>query len=162
MTEPHPITRPDHETPNFIFRGYSSSDLPLIMSDWRLSNRSSPFSRNIPTDLYNTNSRQLMTNILNHQGTHALLAVNPDDTEQVFAWVVFSYYNSDILIVHYAYTKDSCRRLGIMKALITSTLRQPITDTIIICTHTGNEKVYKRIASTHPIAYNPYILANYA
>lgn len=57
--------------------------------------------------------------ILNYvlQESNTLLCVDPEDTQHIYSFLIYEFYNQYTL-VHYGYTKYAFRRLGLFQKLI--------------------------------------------
>lgn len=95
------------------FRPYeASTDAPFVFRSWISSFERSPWAGVIPSHVF-YDLTKIAINQLIARGTQIILAVNPDDDQQILGFVAFE---KDLL--HYCFVKDVFRRSGIATQLM--------------------------------------------
>ena len=97
-------------------------------------------------------------NIINQirdSNAYVALALNPDDSDQILGYVVFSFDDEIALsVIHYVYVKEAFRRLGIAKKLLDQA-HGKVKDEAIICTF-ANE-IFDELKDKYLLTYNPFM-----
>lgn len=88
------------------------ADFPVIASAWTKEGRHAPAARFVRDADYFTDQRVLVIRILRVSRT--LVSCRPDDVNKVFGFITFGPGP----IVHWVYTKDSYRRIGLADDLL--------------------------------------------
>lgn len=136
------------------------TDLPLIISTWLKSYRTGPFARRITDDVYYDHHKRIVPMLLGRAQT--LVACDPDDSYEIFGYLTCEVLRGNP-VLHYAYTKNRWRRLGIMTALIAASPLPPDLAGVHV-SHAGPDwfdgpKDRRGLESRFPNArYNPYSL----
>lgn len=101
-------------TDKITIRPMRDTDRNFILSTWLKSHRQSEMVRHMSTDDYfKTTYNNIILKIID--ASDVLIACLIDDPD-----VIISYLVQEDNILHYVFTKDPWRRLGIMKMLIKS------------------------------------------
>jgi len=133
-----------------LLRPANETDIPFLFNTWLKSYRNSYFATLIPNPVYFTEHHKIIESLL--KDSQVIIACNENDTTQIYGYIVAD--NSDTaLAVHYIYVKQSFRRLGIAKMLLSSL--RPDQDTAAVCTHITY--VTKPLAPKYNLIYHPYI-----
>ena len=107
--------------PPVLFRPYQSSDLAFVASSWLLSYRSSQPTKYIGNDDYYATLHPLVEALargVRGTGTATtLLAVNPEDSDQIYGWVSYGHLGP-VPVLHYVYVKELFRRQKIATQLL--------------------------------------------
>ena len=126
-------------------------DSDFIYTTFLKSFRDSGFARGILLQVYEKGQRYRIKRILADPNTKVVMLVDPQDTDVIYAYMIYSEPN----LIHYIFTKAPFRKLGLAKKLI-SRLTSPY-----IYTHKTNIEV-EQLLHSHPILlnsmYNPYLL----
>lgn len=102
------------EQPFAIIEGLNDAR-SLVYATWlRCYYSSSPFSRNVPKDVFFREHHAVIDRIMTRNPV-VRLAVLPDDPSVVFGW---SVHEPGLGLIHFCYVKPSFRRYGIAKALL--------------------------------------------
>lgn len=138
--------------PRHILRAGRPGDLNFIRSSWIKSYATSHFRRFITKEIYFDNHTDLVNELL--LKSLCLVASNQDDEDQIYSYCVFEP-RAEILVIHYAYTKEVYRALGFCTKLIASVISS-VNPSVIISTH-ANDK-FPPLEKRFRILYNPYFL----
>lgn len=96
----------------FFIRNSHEYDASLIYSSWLGGSKPKYASWEVHRDY-----QSKIITLLLASGAKVRLAVNPEDTNQIFGWIC--YENVDgIPLIHWVYTKSIYRRRGLAKALL--------------------------------------------
>ena len=110
-------------------RQFSELDYSFILNSYLKSYRIQEANRFIENCVYYDNYKKLFDKLLKRGD--CLVACNPDDLDQLYAWVLFETID-DTTILHFAYTKYTYRKMGIMETLFRMA---GISKNKIICSH---------------------------
>lgn len=135
-----------------VIRPAEEGDLNFIRSSWLRTYATSNFRRYMTREVYYTGHGELVDDIL--QRCNALIAANPEDPSQIYAYIVFELYG-DVLVLHFVYVKDVYRKLGFCGKLI-SLLQSGAKSRVTISSH-ANE-CFRFIDKKYNVLYNPYFL----
>jgi GNAT superfamily N-acetyltransferase len=94
--------------------------------------------------------------IIENLDATVLLAVNPEDTEQIYGWMCASHPNEEAVILHYCFVKQPFRHLGISKELLKASLKEKSRVFYTHFTHSGKEYLFKNLGEC--AIYNPYMM----
>lgn len=133
-------------------RAATTDDASLIYSSWLKSNRDSGFAKDVGTDRYFNNHKQLVADIVNRAG--AIVACNPDDPTTIYGWICVERLPAEVLVVHYVYVKYTFRQLGVARRLWQAI--NPDGEEVLT-THAFNGFRDLRRAG-YPLVYDPYLL----
>lgn len=93
----------------YLVRELVDDDWALVLNSWKKSARD---SSTLPGHVYYTEIHARIER-LRDRGARWVVACNPLDNDQVYAWAV-----AEPPVVHYAYTKKPFRRQGIARRLV--------------------------------------------
>jgi hypothetical protein len=115
----------------------------------------SGFCRGIPRRIAYAYQERLVKKIME---TAEVLIVHPRNIpDQIIGYVVVERHRDAGLVLHYAYTKEAYRRLGVAKMLILAAKGAfGITEKYITCTHMTLD--VSRNIKREDLIYNPYLL----
>lgn len=130
------------------------ADSAFIFNSWLQSNRNQGFARNVNSATYFAEQHKLIEGLLKTAKT--FVATDPEDPSTIYAWVCYERIEG-ILTIHYAYTKQPFRRLGLQVELLKEAAHDWTTASI--CTHFNYKLV--NLFDKRNIMYHPYILTNY-
>lgn len=133
-----------------LVRGLLSSDLNFIRSSWLKSYAISHFRKYMNPQVYYSEHSDIVNSIL--PNCEVLIAVDPEDINHIYSYVVFEMCG-DILIIHYAYTKEIYRRFGFCSKLI-KMIKEASPKRVFISTH-ANE-FFPFLEKKFSLIYNPY------
>ena len=134
---------------NIHLRPYDPSDHNFILNSWLKSYRNSDFGKKIPNDVYYKSHAILIASILATATT--VVACDPEAHHVVYGYLCYSPNNEGPDYFHYIYCKNSFRKLGIAKALVTAV--NP--GSAFIVTHL-TDSLYR-----DNLTYNPYLLGGF-
>jgi hypothetical protein len=141
------------KTGELAFVELGTEHVSMVFSSWLKSYRNSMFVKNIPSTIYFSEQHKLIQKCIKNGKT--IVAVSPEDTEQIIGWINFQVVDG-IYCLHYAYVKQLYRGCGVLAALLAES------------GHTGNAGCYthdtllgSRILNRKNLVYHPYILTNY-
>lgn len=139
--------------PPHRIRQAKPSDLNFIRDSWLKGHGASAFSKYMPKrEVYFKNHTPIVNGILDRASV--LLCVNPEDLDQIFSYMVFEIIGN-AMIIHFIYTKDVYRKLGLASILIDS-IRKQMFDPSIMCTH--STECFPFLREKFGIIYNPYLI----
>jgi predicted GNAT family acetyltransferase len=97
----------------------TASDIPFIMSTWLNTFRyNSPFGKRIKNDIFFPNQKEICQRILVRPTTKAYIACPKEDSNIIVSYLVYEEDEKNQKTIHFVYTKDSFRKMGIAVALI--------------------------------------------
>ena len=113
------------------FRPAVNGDGPLILSAWSKEHRHSPSSRFVRDRDYFADQRAIVLHLLRTSAT--IVACSPDDEEHVLGFIT----HGPGPVVHWVYTKNSYRRLGLGDALVRAAFPDRGPHDELYATHAG-------------------------
>lgn len=136
-----------------VREGYPE-DAPLIFSSWLKSFKDKGLSKLVVREVYFSEQHKLIERLLKTAKT--LIACDPKDAASIYGWLCYEEVEG-VFVLHYAYTKNSFRSLGIFEALLKETGHD--TKNASLYTHwTPNAASMEQKFN---MLYHPYILLNY-
>lgn len=96
-------------------RAATEKDLGFIFNSWLKSYKSSAYSKFITNPVYYDMHHKVVESILKR--SKVFVAVDPKDTDRIFGYIC-TEISADTHIVHYAYVKETFRKMGIFRLLI--------------------------------------------
>jgi hypothetical protein len=129
-------------------------DVPFIFNSWLNSFRKGSFTRFVDNKIYFTEQHKLIERLLKR--CEVKMACDPNDPSSICGYMVYERVEG-ILCVHYAYTKQTFRGMGICRQLLKNIDHD--FNNAAICTH--NTITGTRIGLKYNLIYHPYILINY-
>ena len=97
----------------YAFRTMADTDRNYILKSWNRTSRDS--MEHIDASTYYRQSNPLFNSILDRFG--AIIACNPDDPDQIYAFAVAAYLPEDEWVMFWIQTKQIYEGLGIGKSL---------------------------------------------
>lgn len=98
------------------FRPFRPEDMRCVCDNWLRGFRDSPWAGCVTNDqyfeVYSETLRQLFV-----RGTKILVACNKNDVDQILGWVAIEDVKGGVA-VHFVYTKDGFRRMGLASELV--------------------------------------------
>lgn len=88
---------------------------PFIYNSWIKSGYRSTVYCQVPLQLYTLNQHQTITGLL--ERCKVLVVQELGKPESIFAYIVYDVVDG-VFVCHYAYTKQTWRRLGLLRALL--------------------------------------------
>lgn len=122
------------------------SDIDYVFSAWKKVMRAATHRR-CPNDLFFRCHQQVISNILVDPKVKTLIACNNQDEDQIYGFIVG---NADTL--HFIYTKQIFRRLGIAKKLLDSLTPKGIVQ------FTQYPATFEKMIHLRDFVYNPYLI----
>lgn len=130
-----------------MLRPPQQSDRNFIFDSWLKSYKESYEGKRIPSKIYFKIFQPELERII--EKSQVCVACDPEDHDQIYAYVVYEYID-DILCIHWAFTKHTFRRLGIMNDLIKQI---NVSNNPILCTYIGIN--YDALKNKYNLIYNP-------
>ena len=131
-------------------RRAAETDVPFLFNSWLKSYRHSRFAQDLHTTIYYSEQHKVIENIL--KSCEVLIACADDDISQILGWVVFEKVQG-AFVLHYIYTKQTYRMLGIATKLLDATGHSK--DLASLYSH--HAPVALKLASKYNFIYNPYL-----
>lgn len=103
----------------FNIRDATPNDVPLITNSWLKRYRDAVHPLTCSDKVYYAYQHSVITAILQGTNCKALCAVNPEDPDHVYAYLVYEELAPGWVCGHWAYCKGAFRKFGVMSALIT-------------------------------------------
>lgn len=132
-----------------VIRDLDTNDINFIYNAWLKSYRNNNLTKPICNDVFFSNHKDIITNILKNSNTSIIC--NKDDTTQIYGFIT---YTSDI--IHFCYVKYPYRRFGLGRQLFNHVYNTYSDNTHIRITH-YSPKVNKYI-DKYNLVFNPYLL----
>lgn len=97
-------------------------DIHFILHSWLKRYRDAIRARFIPDKVYYSVQHDVITKIFSQTGLVIRVAVNPEDENQIYGYVVaeVSPLLPQVKFLHWIYVKGPFRRFGVAKALLAS------------------------------------------
>lgn len=137
---------------NVIVRTATQDDMPFIYSSWLNHQRHTFPNVIVPGRMYYKGETYRLDKLL--EKTQVFVACTSEDQNQILAWVCAT--TAPTLIVHYAFTKPTFRRLKIFTSIL-----QLISDEIfksdIPITRISKEALSFNILHKFKFVFNPYL-----
>ncbi len=133
-------------------RGATESDMNFIYNSWLKSYKNSLIGKTMTNDVFFTNHKQVISEILNSPLTSIVVAVSPEDNDQILGFACIETspsYN----VLHYVYVKFTFRKFGIASSIIDGLGGW---DRFKFVTHLP--KNWKTVSRKHNVHYNPYLV----
>lgn len=99
-------------SPPLAFRAYRGSDASFVYSAWINSYKDSERAGIIPDHVFYGVTKTVVNSLM-ARGMQIILAVNPDDDDQLVGFIAY-----EPSVLHYCFVKDIFRRTGVAKALL--------------------------------------------
>ncbi len=136
----------------WTIRSATGTDLNFIYSSWLHSYRhNSKFASSIKKRIYFKEYYSVIDWILSRPNTKVLVACSPEEPKVIFSFLV---YEPDA--IHYCFTRESMRELGLIASLVTSAF--PGEGEISVTHQT--EEVRKWMQGNLRLIFNPFRLFN--
>lgn len=142
------------ENAEIYIRDPHEADLPFIFNSWLRSFRNSSFCRYVDNTIYFTEHHKLVEKILKRSTVK--IACSPQNPEDVYGYICHENIDG-FFVLHYAYTKQSFRNLGIFRALLATTNH----NAEIAGIHSHSTIACAWIMPKLNLIYHPYLLINY-
>ena len=125
------------------FRQADETDVSFIFSSWLKSFKA--HAGPIKSVVYYEYQHRKIVQLL--QRRFVTIACSPDDIEQIIGYMVHENING-VFVAHYAYVKNSFRKLGVLQPLMAE-----LKASKGFCTHLTSQK----LADKFNLIYNPYL-----
>lgn len=99
----------------------SKEDLPFVFATWLKSYRASSFARRIKKDVFFFWHHLVVERILARSSVKTIVACLKGHPDVIIGYLNFETVDKEPKIVHYCFVKESFRRMGIAKAMLTGT-----------------------------------------
>jgi hypothetical protein len=131
-------------------RPATEADVSFIFDSWLRSYRGSKATWGIKNPVYYGSQHKLIEGLLRR--CTVLVACNNADSGQLYSYVVTETVEG-CLVVHYAYTKEAYRMLGLVGTMLKQIGFAKNKPTF----YTHRTAVAERIERQMPLVYNPYL-----
>lgn len=132
-------------------------DFPFVISTWLKSYRyNSPFGKKLKNAIYFKFHHAIAERVLKRQSCRVYIGCSREDPDIILGYIIFELLDTPeaFNIVHYIYTKESFRKLGIAARLFNKT---NIDLDKVSFTHWTTDCFW--INKKHPeITHNPYLI----
>lgn len=126
---------PHLPTPELQLRRATARDEAFVFDGWLQSNRGLATRLHAPMELYYHHQREQVMKLWSDGGVTWLVACMPKDPEFIYGWLCGEGSDAGP-VLHYVYTKQSARRLGVATALLGAFLHgQDVAGAKLWCTH---------------------------
>lgn len=136
-------------------READQGDVSFIFSSWLKSFRGGAMAKYVENTIYFSEHHKLVERLLKRSKT--VVACNPEDPATIYGYLCYEIVEG-IFCVHYGYTKQPFRVLGVLRQLLHSTGHDFARGTGLA---THQNQVGARMALKYNLVYHPYILLNY-
>jgi len=126
------------------------SDEAFVYNAWMKSYKDSPWGKPLINDIFYNNHKEIIKKLLTSSDT--LLAVNPQDPDQIYGFAVLER-SPKVSLIHYVYIKYNFRKLGLARKLVEAI--EPDTSKLKFVTHVPRDIA---ILKKFNLIFNPYIL----
>lgn len=131
-------------------RRATESDVPFIFNSWLKSYRHSRFAQDLHTTIYYSEHHKIIENLL--KTCEVIIACSDDDVSQILGWACFEKVQG-AFVLHYIYTKQTYRMLGIAGRLLSETGHNPELASL----YSHHSAVALKLAGKYNFVYNPYL-----
>ena len=97
----------------FTFCGVAADEVPFVVDSWARSFRDSPWAGCLSNEHYQEAQRATINDLL-ARGVHVCVAIPQQGDRRVCAFVAYEAPD----VIHYVYTKQKFRKMGLADALI--------------------------------------------
>ena len=136
-------------------RTATEEDANFILNSWLKSFRNSFFAKSINSTVYFTEHHKVLRKLLKRSTT--LIACNPEDANQIYGYLVLEKVDG-ILCIHFTYTKQVFRKLGVQRQLLALVNHDFDNDSAL---YSHDTKMARELAAKFKLVYHPYIWINY-
>jgi GNAT superfamily N-acetyltransferase len=145
-----------NKTLPIAIRKIEQGDIEFVFNSWLKSHRGKGLiSRDVDNTIYFSEHHKIIERILPRATT--LLAVNPDDHGTIYGYLTFEVIEG-ILVVHYCYTKQVFRGMGVLRQLLTQVEHDFNRNTGL---YSHQTEIGRRLSLKYNLIYHPYMLINY-
>ena len=141
----------DLENLPVAIRSAMPEDLNFIFNSWLVSYRNGKPTHNIDNPFYYAGQHKLMERIIRQ--SKILLAVDAENTEDIYGYLIWEEIDG-VFVMHYAYVKQTFRRLGLIHKL----LKEAGRNSELTGIYTHDSKCAKFVGQRLNLYYNPYVL----
>lgn len=141
----------------FQLRTVQPSDIPFLFNSWLKSYRDSPMVKSIPNTTYYNAHHTIIERLLKSPGAIAYIACNPEDPDQIYAYIVGEYWQDVATVIHWIYCKHPFRSNGIGSALIAKLLDRIVAPGHITY-YSHRVKNTEKLLGERQYTFNPYFL----
>lgn len=137
-----------------LIRDVQEGDVPFIFNSWLNSFRKGSFTKFVDNKIYFSEQHKLIERLIKRATVK--IAVDPADPATIYGYLVYEYVQG-VLVVHYGYTKQTFRAMGVLRQMLHSI--QHDFSTAALYSH--NTIIGSRLGHKYNLIYHPYILMNY-
>jgi hypothetical protein len=130
-------------------REMENQDISFVFNSWMTSYRGSKNLMSVAQPFYFNGQHKLIERLLMH--SKSLLLVDKDNPSSIYSYIVYEIIDG-IFVMHYAYTKQTFRKLGLFRRLLTAAGFQNTG------LYTHESKVARYVGDKLNLFYNPYLL----
>lgn len=130
-------------------RAATESDIAFIFNSWLKCYRHSDFAKEMQNEVYFAAQHKVIESLF--KKSTITIACNPADATQIIGYMCHEQQDG-VLVVHFAYVKESFRGLGVAKALLANTGH---TEGPFCYTHRTHSA--RKFEKKHPLVYHPYL-----
>ena len=136
-------------------REATPEDLSFIFSSWLKSFRSGLICKHVDNTIYFSEHHKVIERLLKRSTT--VMACDPNDPATIYGYLCFDRVEG-ILVVHYAYVKQTFRGMGVLRQLLKSIEGHDWNGAGLFSHST---LISSRLSLKYNLVYHPYILLNY-
>jgi len=137
-----------------VLRAITAAEMDMLYHSWLNSYRKTSLkTREAPDDVFEREQRKLIARMLKRPTVVVACAVDPEDDTNVYGWLAGELRSYE-LVVHYAFTKKSFRRFGVMNSLL-SAFRNGSSKPLYYTHWTHHSD---KIAPHYAAIYNPWMV----
>ena len=130
------------------------SETNFIYNSWIKSGHRSRVYEMVAKEIYTLNQHDIITHVLAR--ANVIVAQEHNKPENIYGYLVYQHVDG-VLVVHYAYTKQIFRRLGILNSLLAAT---GFDKKASLGFYTHSTKAAHDMEARLNLIYNPYLLIN--
>jgi hypothetical protein len=136
-------------------RKAGEGDAHFILNSWLKSFRNSHFAKSINSTVYFNEHHKVVRRLIKR--STILIACNPEDHNQIYGYLVLEKVDG-VLTLHFAYTKQVFRKLGIQRQLLALVNHDFQNDSAL---YSHDTKMGRELAAKFNLVYHPYVWINY-
>lgn len=131
-------------------RPATESDVPFIFNSWLRCNRHSTNTRGCENPVYFAQHHKLIEGLC--KKAEIFIACNEQDVSQIYGYICYERVEG-LLVVHWIYTKESFRKLGIAKMMADKAGFK--ADEAVLYTH--RTFISEALEKKYIMVFNPYL-----
>lgn len=144
----------NNENLPIIIRYAAQTEHNFVYNSWIRSGYRSTSMALVPREVYTLNQHDIITHHLAR--STVIVAHQHDAPENIFGYLCYQMLDG-VFVMHYAYVKQTFRKLGVFSALLRAANFNPQNSAGF---YTHSTKAIQHIERRYNLIYNPFLLSN--